>query len=89
MPSEKTYPQCERCWIKENSRWEPDGVSETGELISKLIAVAVPEYLQLGNVNVCCTCGDVTVVGIYAEKEEEDVQYDVDPLDVYPDEDQT
>jgi hypothetical protein len=33
-------------------------------------------------VNICATCGDVTVVGIYRDLEEDEVQYDVDPLAV-------
>ncbi len=77
-----SYPCCEKCWIKDNSRWEPDGVSEEGQLISKMTAIAVPQFLQLGSVNVCATCGEVTVVGLYRELEEDEVQYDVDPLAV-------
>jgi hypothetical protein len=45
-----------------------------------MTAVAVPQFLQLGKVNVCATCGEVTVVGLYRELEEDEVQYDVDPL---------
>jgi hypothetical protein len=81
VPNEdNSYPCCERCWVKDNSRWEPDGVSAEGELTTKLTAVAVPVFLQLGSVNVCATCGEITVVGIYRELEEDEVQYDVDPL---------
>lgn len=78
----KLYPQCEACWIRDNSRWEPEGVSDSGQLIAKLVAIAVPE-MRLKNMTpeVCVDCGDVTVVGIYIEKEGI-VNYDVDPSDV-------
>jgi hypothetical protein len=79
---DNAYPCCERCWIADNSRWEPDSVSEDGKIITKLTAVAVPTFLQLGNVNVCATCGEITVVGIYRELDEDEVQYDVEPLAV-------
>jgi hypothetical protein len=80
----KTYPQCERCWIKDNSRWELDGVTADGDITSKLVAVAVPIDVTLGHINVCATCGDLTVVGIYAHLEEDEVNFDVDPLETGP-----
>lgn len=83
MSEQKLYPQCEACWISENSRWEPDAVTDDGKLIAKLVAVAVPE-MRLKNLEpeICVDCGDVTVVGIYVEKEDEEVNFDVDPSDV-------
>lgn len=81
----KTYPQCEVCYIKENSRWEADSVGPDGSLISKLIAVAVPLKLAPGSINVCCDCGEITVAGIYVEKDEDSVQYDSEPLEIHED----
>lgn len=78
----KAYPQCESCYIKENSIWEPESVGDDGSLVSKLIAVTVPEEISTGQINVCAMCGDITVIGIFAEMEDDDVQYEVDPLDV-------
>jgi hypothetical protein len=60
--------------------WEPESVGEDGSIISKLLAVTVPNEISTGQINVCAQCGDITVVGIYAEMEEDDVQYEVDPL---------
>jgi hypothetical protein len=76
------YPQCEVCWIKENSRWEPDGVSENGNLVSRLTAVAVPLNVNSGEVNICCTCGEITVIGIYVEKYEDEVAFGINPFDI-------
>jgi hypothetical protein len=78
----KAYPQCEKCYLEENTQWEPESVGDDGSLVSKLIAVSVPLEIKTGKINVCAQCGDITVVGIYAEMEEDSVQYDVDPLDV-------
>ena len=76
------YPQCEKCYVDENSMWEPESVGEDGSIISKLLAVTVPNEISTGQINVCAQCGDITVVGIYAEMEEDDVQYEVDPLGI-------
>jgi hypothetical protein len=62
--------------------WEPESVGEDGSIISKLLAVTVPNEISTGQINVCAQCGDITVVGIYAEMEEDDVQYEVDPLGI-------
>lgn len=85
---EKTYPQCEVCYISENSRWEAESVGNDGSLVSKLVAVAVPLNLSPGSINVCCTCGEITIAGIYIEKDENQVQYDSEPLEITED-DQT
>ena len=65
-------PQCELCWIRENSEWEPDGVDENGSIITRLVKVSVPLNLTPGAVCECITCGKVTVVGIYVPMEPED-----------------
>ena len=62
---EDLVPICERCWIEENSVWEPDSVDERGNIITRLVSVNVPIQLSPGAVNECMTCGRVTVVGIY------------------------
>jgi hypothetical protein len=81
-PKEGIYPQCERCWIKENSRWEPDGVSAEGNLVTRLSAVAVPLNLNVGEINICCTCGEITVVGIYVDKYEDEIEFNISPFDI-------
>jgi len=63
-------PICERCWIDENSVWEPDSVDERGNIITRLVSVNVPIQLSPGAVNECITCGRVTVVGIYVPIDE-------------------
>ena len=62
---EDLVPLCEKCWIDENSVWEPDSVDERGNIITRLISVQVPIQLSPGAVNECFACGRVTVVGIY------------------------
>jgi hypothetical protein len=76
---EDLVPLCERCWIEENSVWEPDSVDEKGNIITKLVSVNVPIQLSPGAVNECFTCGRVTVVGIYVPIDEiEEYQDDYD-----------
>lgn len=82
---ENVYPLCEKCWIEENSIWEPDGVSEDGRLVTRLVKVAIPLNIMTGKINFCCMCGNLTVVGIYVEKRLEDIKYDKEPLDTFPD----
>jgi hypothetical protein len=71
----KVVSQCERCYIKDNSKWEPESVGEDGSLVSKLIAVAMPVTLETGKIYVCADCGEITVVGIFVEMEEEDINF--------------
>jgi len=77
-----SYPQCEKCYLEDNCAWEADSVGEDGSLVSKLTSVAVPLEISTGEINVCATCGDITVVGIYSELEEEEVKYRSDPLNL-------
>lgn len=73
---EELVPICERCWIDENSVWEPDSVDERGNIITRLVSVNVPIQLSPGAVNECTACGRVTVVGIYVS---------IDQIDEYED----
>ncbi len=78
--SSRNMPQCEVCFIEENSKWEPESVGDDGSLVSKLVAIAVPDDLETGLVNICATCGDITIVGIYSEIDEDDIKFDREPL---------
>ena len=78
--SSRNMPQCEVCFIEENSKWEADSVGDDGSLVSKLVAIAVPQELETGLVNICATCGDITIVGIYSEIDENDIKFDRGPL---------
>ena len=73
---EELVPICERCWIDENSVWEPDSVDERGNIITRLISVNVPIQLSPGAVSEGTACGRVTVVGIYVP---------IDQIDEYED----
>lgn len=63
-------PICERCWIDENSLWEPESVDSAGNIITRLISVTVPIRLVPGTVNDCYICDKLTVVGIYVSENE-------------------
>lgn len=58
-------PVCESCWLKVHTKWEPHSVSETGNVLMKLVGVEVPEKVNTGSAEVCSTCGEITVSGIY------------------------
>jgi hypothetical protein len=64
---------CEICWLSEHSRWEPESMDETGNLIMRLTGVDVPHKINNGEVDICCTCGGLTVSGIYEFKEQSEV----------------
>lgn len=78
----RTYPQCEICWIDENSEWEAEGVTAEGKLVARITAIAIPLDLEPGTVHACCSCGELTVVGIFVEKDTSDVKFDIDPKDI-------
>jgi len=44
--------------------------------------IAIPVDLEPGQVNACCSCGELTVVGIYVEREKDMVMFDIDPRDI-------
>ena len=76
----RLVPQCELCYIEDHSVWEPESVGEDGSLVSKLVSVSVPVHIKSGKVNICATCGDVTVVGIYVRLAEDDIEFDIETL---------
>ena len=78
----RVYPQCEICWVDENSEWEADGVTADGKLVARIKAIAIPLDLEPGTVHACCSCGELTVVGIFVDKNPEDVKFDIDPKDI-------
>lgn len=76
---DELVPMCERCWIDENSVWEPDSVDERGNIITRLVSVNVPIQLSPGAVSECYRCGRVTVVGIYVPLDQVE-EYDGEPI---------
>lgn len=76
----RLVPQCEMCYIEDNSIWEPESVGDDGSLVSKLVSVSVPLTIKPGVVNICATCGDVTVVGIHVRLPEDEIEFDEEPL---------
>lgn len=78
----KAYPQCEVCWIDENSDWEPHSVTQDGKIVARMRAIAVPVELSPSTVQVCCSCGELTVVGLFVDKHPSEVKFDVDPDDI-------
>lgn len=75
-------PQCELCWIRENSTWEPDSVDENGNIITRLVSVTVPLNLVPGAVQECISCGKVTVVGIYVPLDPTETDFEEEDLHV-------
>lgn len=71
----ETLPVCEKCWLDENTIWEPEGVDEDGNIVSRLSGIAIPESLIPGKVHICCMCADLTIVGLFVERDPESVPY--------------
>ena len=63
-------PICERCWINENSVWEPESVDEEGGITTRLVSITLPIKLVPGSANDCYICDKITVVGIYVSENE-------------------
>lgn len=74
---------CEMCWLSEHARWEPESMDDTGSLIMRLIGVDVPQKINNGEVDICCTCGSLTVSGIYEFKERSEVFFHDDATHEY------
>jgi hypothetical protein len=66
--AENAYPQCEVCYIADNSQWEPESVGDDGSIVSRLVSVTIPIKLSPGSIRSCCDCGELTIAGIYVEK---------------------
>lgn len=66
---------CESCWLVENTRWEPESIDENGRIILRLAGVGMPEMAGTDSVEVCCMCGELTVVGIYVLRDPDSVPF--------------
>lgn len=66
---------CENCWLSDHSRWEPESMDHTGNVLMKLVGVDVPTKVNTGEVEICCMCGALTVSGIYEFKDPEKVYF--------------
>lgn len=62
-------PVCEQCWIKDHASWEPESMDENGNILMKLVNVGVPVKINTKEAEVCSECGDITVAGIYEDKD--------------------
>lgn len=60
---------CESCWLQDHSKWEPQSINEEGNIVMRLVGVDTPEVACIGDVEVCCMCGSITIAGIYEMKD--------------------
>lgn len=66
---------CESCWLVENTKWEPESIDENGRVFVRLVGVGMPATLGTDAVEICCMCGELTVVGIYVLRDPEVVPF--------------
>ena len=66
---------CESCWLVENTLWEPESMDENGQVFVRLVGVGMPETIGAETVEVCCMCGELTVVGIYVLRDPDTVPF--------------
>jgi len=66
---------CETCYLEEHTNWEPESVNEYGNILVRLKNVEVPEKVNTGNVEICFSCGNLTVAGIYELKDLSSIHY--------------
>ena len=74
---------CEACWLVEKTRWEPESMDENGRILMKLTGVGMPQMISQESVEVCCMCGELTVVGIYVFRDPESVPYPEKEDDIF------
>ena len=74
---------CETCWLSDHTRWEPESMNETGNILLKLVGIDVPQKVNTGEVDVCCMCGSITVGGIYEFKDPSKVRFSGDTNDEF------
>jgi hypothetical protein len=72
---------CEACWLVENTRWEPESMDENGRIMLRLAGVGMPDSVGVQSVEVCCMCGELTVVGIYVLRSPESVPFPINEKD--------
>jgi hypothetical protein len=72
----KPLAVCENCWLSDHSRWEPESMDSTGNVLMKLVGVDVPTKVNTGEVEICCMCGGLSVSGIYEFKDPSKVYFD-------------
>lgn len=69
------FAVCEECWLSTHSKWEPESIDSTGNILIKLVGIEVPQKTNTGSVEVCCSCGSITVAGIFEMKNPKTVNF--------------
>lgn len=77
-PAFKPMAVCESCWLSDHTKWEPESMDETGNILLRLVGVEVPQKVNTGEVDICCMCGTITVCGIYEFKNPKEVHFSSD-----------
>lgn len=70
-----SQPICEACWIQENGEWEFYGVTETGALQTVLKHVRMPVLKMSRSLEICCMCGEITIMGIWIRRNPDTVPF--------------
>lgn len=68
-------PVCEVCWIQEHAKWEPESIDDTGNILMRLKGVDVPQKVNTGSVEMCSSCGKITIAGIFELRDTQVVMY--------------
>lgn len=71
-----TQPQCERCWVQQNSTWEQD--PELGPDAETLVSIRTPVVSLRREINRCAWCGEPTIIGIFVRVNPEEVPFPSD-----------
>jgi hypothetical protein len=80
-------PICEVCWLIDHTVWEPESITESGQVLMRLKGVDIPKKYNTETVEICSECGGITVAGIYDLRDPatllflDDKDEDVDILD--------
>lgn len=48
-------------------------MDDSGSILMRLVGIDVPHKINNGEVDVCCTCGEITISGIYEFKDPSEV----------------
>lgn len=66
---------CEMCWLIDHTDWEPESMTQEGQIVMRLTGVDVPEKVNTETVDICSMCGNITIAGIYELRDPQTVNY--------------
>jgi hypothetical protein len=55
-------PICEVCWLIDHTVWEPESITESGQVLMRLKGVDIPKKYNTETVEICSECGGLPLL---------------------------